>query len=159
MKARRWLVASVLVCLLAVGWLWKHGHDEIEAFNREVAAHKDDDTPGYEAFRAAHSFPYFASVEKRDRITKNYAQLRLGLSKAEVANILGTPDYSQGEWSKGPRDEYMGYGWKYFLEKPNPNNSNVKLDKTVEVFFDPTGKVHWVVSNIDGLAEMRKPGR
>jgi hypothetical protein len=148
----------MLVGLLALGWLWKRNYDELEAVERATAADKDD-KPSYEAFVAAHTFPYFAPSEKRDRITKNYGRLRVGLSKSGVEAILGDPDCSEQERSKGPRDEYLGTNWTYYFEKPNPNLVNVKFDKTVEVFFDPTGKVHWVVSNIEGLGEIGKPGR
>lgn len=123
-----------------------------------MAADKDD-KPSYEAFVAAHTFPYSAPSEKRDRITRNYSRLQLGLNKVEVATILGDPDLSRQMRSKGPRDEYIGTSWTYYLEKPNPNDSNFKLDKSVEIFFDPTGKVHWVVSNIEGLAEIGQPER
>ncbi len=148
----------LLVCLLVFGWLVKKNSDETEAVEKAMAADKDD-KPSYEAFVAAHTFPYSATSEKRDHITKNYSRLRVGLSKSEVATILGDPDCSEQECSKGPREEYLGTSWTYYFEKPNPNLVNLIHDKTVEIFFDPTGKVHWVVSNIEGLEEIGKPGR
>jgi hypothetical protein len=150
------LLAFSSVCLSVLGCWAKGNVGEIEAVDRQMAADKDD-KPSYEAFVAANRFPYSAPSEKKDRITKNYNRLRVGLSKAEVATILGDPDCSDQMRSKGPKDYYVGTSWTYFLEKPNPSSSNLKLDKTVEVFFDPTGKVDWVVSNIEGLAEIGPP--
>jgi hypothetical protein len=152
------LLMLLLVCLLAFGRWARKNVEEIRAVERAIAADKDD-KPSYEAFAATHSFPYSASSERRERIARTYSRLRVGLSKAEVATILGDPDYSEQMRSKGPRDEYLGTSWTYLLEKPNPRIANEKLDKMVGVFFDPSGKVDWVVSNIEGLVEIGKPGR
>lgn len=156
----RTLLLLIVAVVMPAAWLaiiGKENSDEIEATERAMAADKDD-KPSYEAFVAAHTFPYSASVEKRNRITNKYGRLRVGLTKAEVAAILGDPDCSDQSRSKGPRDEYLGSSWTYYLAKPDYRLSNLKDDKTVEVFFGPTGKVHWVVSNIDGLEEIGKPG-
>lgn len=151
----------LLIGLLALGWLAKRSCDEIKAFERAMAADMaadKDDKPSYETFVATHSFPYSAPSEKRERIVKCYGQLRVGLNRTEVAAILGEPDYSVQGCSKGLLRKYLGTCWTYYLEKPNPNSCNLKQDKNVFVAFDPTGKVHWVVSNIDGLKEIGKPG-
>jgi outer membrane protein assembly factor BamE (lipoprotein component of BamABCDE complex) len=117
-----------------------------------------DDMPSYETFVSANSFPYVAPSERRTHLTQNYSQLSIGLTKSEVANILGKPDYSQPSSTKTATPGYIGSSWTYFLEKPDAHLTNLKKDKTIEVFFDISGKTHWIVSNIEGLKEIGKPG-
>ena len=134
----------------------KRIEDENEAWDRAVAADPDG-RPSWQAFASAHTFPYVASVERKQRILSNYSQLRIGLSKAEVAMLLGEPDCSKRHCPK-ERVEYLGTSWEYYLEKPR-SESNEKYDKLVYVSFDPKGKVKWVSSNVDGLPEIGKAGR
>ena len=144
-------------CCWGVERLVRRQREAHDAFERALLADPDN-KPSYEAFEAGHVFPYAASSARRNQIKTNYGQLRVGLRRDEVARLLGEPDCSEIMFSKGPRDEYLGRAWTYYLDKPNPKMVNLKDDKTVEVFFDPAGKVHWVVSNVEGLAEIGSPG-
>ena len=151
------ILAAILgPCCWEVRRIVRRGQEDEEAYRKAVLADPDD-KPSYEAFTSAHVFPYFATPTRKNQIKSNYSQLRVGLGKDDVARILGEPDCSQRLASK-EHQEYRGAAWTYYLEKPDPNLVNLKNDKTVEVFFDPNGKVHWVVSNVEGLPEIRKPG-
>ena len=113
-----------------------------------------DHKPSYKDFVSTHTFPYVASPERQNHLRQNYSLLSIGLGKAEVLEILGEPDYSQQGWSKEVPREYKESNWTYFFEKPDPNFTNLKSDKNIEVFFDPHDRVYWIVSNVEGLGEI-----
>jgi hypothetical protein len=117
----------------------------------------DDNKPNYEELVAAHTFPFVAPTERQIRIKQNYSRLAIGLTKAQVVEILGEPDYSQQVYSKSKSPGYLGSSWIYVFEKPNPNITNLKRDLAVQVFFDIKGRTHWIVSNIKGLNNIGSP--
>lgn len=114
-----------------------------------------DGQKSYEEFRATiKSFPYSTSPERRDRVVNNYQRLRVGMTKPQVAALIGNPDFSdQAYGPKGPGEHWLGSRWKYELFKRDDNvNEN---DPNVEVFFGTDGLVNWVVpSGISGLSEV-----
>ena len=62
-----------------------------------------DDKPSYEAFIAAHTFPYSATSERKDQIAKHYTRLRVGLSEKEVERTSwATPIAPNSIVPKGP---------------------------------------------------------
>jgi hypothetical protein len=115
--------------------------------------------PTYENFVSSHSFPYIASQERQTQIIKNYSKLTVGLTEADIIALLGEPDCADPLYTKAPPPnmEYLGFRWTYFIEKPDPNLSNLKKDITVEVYFDTNSKTDWIVSNVDGLYEIGRP--
>lgn len=150
---KRRITNSQIPIALAILWLSGCGTHQ-----QPIPATVADDMPSYEAFVSAHSFPYVASAERQTHLTQNYSQLSIGLTKSEVANILGKPDCSQPSHTKTATPGYIGSSWTCFIEKPDANLTNLKLDKTIKVFFDINGKTDWIVSNIEGLEEIGKPG-
>ncbi len=118
-----------------------------------------DSMSTYQQFVDLHTFPYIAPKTKQDEVKRNYSKLSLGLSKSEVAKIIGLPDYSEISYSKenNPK-KYLGSSWVYYFEKQSPTIVNEKTDKQIIVFFNPEGKTHWIISNIDGLTEIGSVG-
>jgi hypothetical protein len=147
------MAAIAALPLGLIAWEAKLNQKARNAYAKAVLADPDD-KPTYQDFVATRSFPYSASPARRERIKANYPQLRVGLHKAEVAIILGEPDCSERMATKSLRPRYLGSAWTYYLDKPDPNMVNEKNDKTVDVFFDQVGEVHWIVSNVEGLAEI-----
>jgi hypothetical protein len=127
--------------------------------HEQIPATVADDMPNYDAFVSTHSFPYVAPPEKQTELTQNYSKLSIGLTKTQVATILGKPDCSQPSNTKQATPGYIGSSWTYFFEKPNPNLTNLKLDKSIEIFFAINGKTYWIVSNVQGLNEIMSQER
>jgi hypothetical protein len=118
-----------------------------------------DHKSSYEDFVSKHTFPYLAPPDRQNRFRQDYSLLSVGLTKAEVLEVLGEPDSSEQVWSKTEPREYRGSHWTYFFEKPDPNLVNQNKDKSIEVFFEPNDRVHWITSNVEGLAEIGSPRR
>ena len=108
----------------------------------------------YEEFKATiRSFPYTAPRERRDRIVRGYSELEIGMTKEQVARVIGEPDYSVlGYGPKGPDMKWKGSSWVYYLSKREDlANSH---DPVVRVFFDTENRAVWIVpSNVEGLRE------
>ncbi len=115
--------------------------------------------PSYQDFVSSHSFPYIASQERQAQIIEKYSQLTVGLTEADVFALLGEPDCAEPLYTKAPPPnmEYLGFRWIYYLEKPNPNLTNLKKDIAVQIYFNTESKTDWIVSNIDGLDEIGSP--
>ena len=79
--------------------------------------------PSYEEFVSAHVFPYVAPAGRQTLLRQNYSRLSVNLTKNQILEILGKPDYSRELWSKSVPRKYVGTGWTYFFEKPNPTDS------------------------------------
>ena len=75
------------------------------------------------------------------------------MTKTQVEEILGKPDCASKNYSKSKEPGFLGWSWRYFFEKPDPKLTNLKLDKSIQVFFNKNGKTKWIISNIDGLVE------
>ncbi len=114
---------------------------------------KPDGKKTYEEFAAAiKSYPYEASQARKDRIVKNYPRLEAGMSKDQIAGLIGDPDYSQLEYAKEPSDRAVGSSWMYYLRKRD--NGVSLIDPCVQMFFGTDGWAYWIVpSNIGGLKE------
>ena len=114
-----------------------------------------DGQKSYGEFRATiKSFPYSASPERRDLVVNNFPELRVGMTKPQVAALIGNPDYShQAYGPKGPGEHWQGSRWDYVLfKRAGDVNEN---DPNVEVFFGTDGFVKWAVpSGISGLSEV-----
>lgn len=151
MRPERTIVVSIALCALAVACV----REPCLPTQPEVLR---DDKPTYDEFVATHAFPYIAPEERQERVQLNYSTLSVGLSKAEVEAVLGKPDCSGSLVTKGPPPcRYLGSSWTFFFEKPDPNLTNLKTDKSIQVFFDTSGTLHWAVSNIKGLEEIGSP--
>ena len=156
-KKRRWLLYCVLA-LLALIWvcslpwaLWL-----FHAPTPPTVTPKSDGKQTYEEFAAAiKSYPYEAPQARKDRIVKNYPKLELGMTKDQIAELIGEPDFSQFGYAKGPkgpREKWLGSYWMYYFRQRN-NGFNV-YDPCLEIFFDTNDRAHWIVpENIDGLKE------
>lgn len=118
-----------------------------------------DHKPSYEDFISTHTFPYMAPPDRQKRFRQDYSLLSVGLTKAEVLEVLGEPDYSQQRWSKTEPREYLGSHWTYFFEKPDPNLVNENKDKRIDVFFESYDRIDWITSNVEGLGQIGTPRR
>ena len=117
-----------------------------------------DGKRSYEEFRGSvKSFPYAASPERKDRILRGYPKLQIGMTKEEVAALIGEPDYSQLSFGpKGPNMQWKGSSWSYYLYKRGDGANT--FDPRVEVFFGTDDRAKWIVpSNIEGLREKGSP--
>ena len=156
---RRWksyclwtLLALILVC--SIPWdLW--------LFVRPPPTPqtpKPDGKKTSEEFRATiKSYPYKAPQPRKDRIIKNYPKVAIGMSKDQIAGLIGEPDCSGLIYGpKGPGEKWKGSCWTYCL-RLRENGSNA-FDPFVEIFFGTDDRAGWIVpSNIDGLTEKRSP--
>lgn len=107
------------------------------------------------------TFPYSAPEAKRQQIITNYPRLALGMTKEQVLAGLGEPDVelllSPKIRAKTKGGGFHGWAWRYYLYKLERGGQNSKYDQEVEIFFDPTGRVTWIVpSNIEGLIEKNR---
>lgn len=112
----------------------------------------------YEDFKASiRSFPYTASPERRDRLVAGYSKVDVGMTKEDIARVIGDPDYSElGYGPKGPNMKWQGSSWMYYLSKRG-DLVNI-LDPSVQIFFDREDRAVWIVpSNIEGLAAKGSP--
>ena len=118
-----------------------------------------DGQKSYEEFRATiKSFPYATVAKRRSYILKNYPSLRVGMSKKQVAALIGDPDYSTPIYAygpKGPQERWRGSIWTYILfMREDAMNEN---DPKIQIFFGTDGLVRWAVpSGIAGLSEIGK---
>ena len=124
------------------------------AEDQQVSQHTADNHPSYKEFVSSHTFPYQAPLERENRLRQNYSRLTLELTKAQVEEILGEPDYASKIYSKSKEPGFLGWHWEYFFEKPNPKLRNLKLDKSIQVFFNTNGKTNWITSNVEGLGDI-----
>ena len=115
---------------------------------------KPDGKKTDQEFEAAiKTYPYDAPQARRDRIVKNGPRLEVGMSKEQVAELIGDPDYSRLMYGpKGPGARWLGSSWMYYLHK---RDSNINVyNPCVQIFFGTDDRATWIVpSNIDGLTE------
>ena len=157
---RRWRTYSLLMAIIfvcSIPWdLWLFVRP---APTPPTQTPKPDGKKTYEEFAAAiKSYPYEASQARKDRIVKNFPKLAVGMSKDQIAGLIGDPDYSRLDYAKEPSDRAVGSSWTYWLRKRD-NGVNA-LDPCLEIFFGTDDRAHWIVpSNIDGLKEKGSPSR
>ena len=112
----------------------------------------------YEQFVQKNSFPHTISEQRKMLILDKYNKLQIGMTKQDVSSLIGDPDFSTYLYTKEYPGEYLGTHWTYYFKKINPNLTNLKLDLSVNVFFDTADKAHWIVAdNIESLAEKKVP--
>ncbi|WP_035356340.1 hypothetical protein [Edaphobacter aggregans] len=114
-----------------------------------------DGQKSYKEFRATiKSFPFSASAERKKQIGENYPSLRVGMTKKQVAALIGNPDYSELDFGpKGPGEHWLGSHWMYalFVREDSVNEK----DPNIEIFFGTGDLVSWVVpSGLSGLSEI-----
>jgi hypothetical protein len=149
-KKRRWRTYSVLLAIIFVCSMpW-----DLWFFVRPALTPQPDGKNTYEEFAAAiKSYPYEASQARKDRIVKSFPRLAAGMSKDQIAALIGDPDYSQLDYGpKGPGEKWLGSSWTYWLHKRDDGvNMN---DPCLEIFFGTDGRANWIVpTSIDGLKE------
>jgi hypothetical protein len=114
-----------------------------------------DGQKSYKEFRATiKSFPYSASAERKKQIVENYPSLRVGMTKEQVAALIGDPDYSELMFGpKGPGEHWLGSSWSYALFMRG-DTVNLK-EPRIEIFFGTDNLVSWAVpSGLSGLPEI-----
>jgi outer membrane protein assembly factor BamE (lipoprotein component of BamABCDE complex) len=119
---------------------------------------KPDGKRSYEEFGSTiKEFPYEASKEKRQKIIGNFNSLEIGMSKNEVAESIGEPDYSDLDYGpKGPAMKWLGSHWTYYLYKRETGAND--FDPRVTIFFGKNDRAKWIVPrNVEGLSEKGSP--
>lgn len=110
----------------------------------------------YEQFEATiKEFPYQAPLSRKDRIIKNYNKLDVGMTKEQVADLIGDPDFSQVDHQvkrKDGRTIWLGSTWNYYFYK-RENLVNV-YDPYLYVSFGTDDRAcRFVPVNIEALTE------
>jgi hypothetical protein len=129
------------------------------AKEHQVSQNVTDNHPSYKEFVSSHTFPYQAPPERQNQLRKNYPRLTLEMTKAQVEEVLGVPDFASKIYSKSKEPGFLGWNWTYFFEKPDPKLTNLKLDKSIEVSFKTNGKTNWIKSNVEGLSDIGSPSQ
>lgn len=119
---------------------------------------KQDGRHSFEKFRATiKSFPYKAPRSRTEKVINNYVKLEVGMSKTQVANLIGEPDYCQ--LSYGPKRlnmECRGSEWVYYFSMNEDSANN--FDSVVYIFFDLNDKMITASPvNIEGLSPIYTP--
>lgn len=99
------------------------------------------------------NFPYVASEGRKEKIIKNYSQLKIGMSKEEVLSILGEPDVEVKLFPKySNRPVILGWAWIYYFYKLDSWGQNLGKDQEIYIIYGIDNRVKEVaVSNISGL--------
>jgi hypothetical protein len=146
------LVLLSMVCCCS----WSCTHPQSQASDKYTT----DGQKSYKEFRAnIKSFPYSTSAERKNHILKNYPSLRAGMTKKQVAALIGDPDYSQPAYGpygpKGPQGPWQGSIWSYVLfMREDAMNEN---DPKIQIFFGTDDLLHWAApSGLSGSPEIGK---
>jgi hypothetical protein len=87
----------------------------------------------------------------------NYSKLTVGMSKQQIATILGDPDFST---ITGPKTlngiRPNGTGWFYGIHCENQFCGTDGPDKMIEVFFSMEDRAEWIVPH--GINTLREIG-
>ena len=137
------------IILLFVGFV-----SSCRAPKQSVEVPKPDGKRSYEEFAATiRSYPYEAPQLRKDKIIKNYPELQIGMSKDQVAGLIGEPDFSRVDYGpKGPGEKWQGSSWTYYLYTRSNLANN--FDPCVYVRFGTDDRVNCITpSNIEGLTE------
>lgn len=111
-----------------------------------------------EMFRGkVKNFPYVASEGRKEKIIRNYSQLKIGMSKEEVLSILGEPDVEAELFPKyANKPIILGWAWIYYFYKLNSWGQNLVKDQEIYVFFGINKKIDRIeVNNIDQLSGIK----
>jgi hypothetical protein len=144
MKTR--ILLLLVVTLICFGWCYKQPLPDGKPTKEQFASN-------------VKSFPYMASEERKLMIIGNYSKLSEGISKQQVADILGDPDYSdvialKTFWGMRPH----GSQWLYCVYCVSKYAGTDGADRVIEILFDLDGKAKWIVPRgIEGLAEKGRP--
>jgi hypothetical protein len=101
-------------------------------------------------------FPYDASPQRQAQVFGSYSKLSVGMSKQQIASILGDPDYSDITgpmtlWGMRPN----GSEWVYAIHCEAQFCGTFGGDKLVQVFFNLDDHADWIVPHgINSLQEI-----
>jgi hypothetical protein len=118
-----------------------------------------DGMRSYKDFAAGiKAYPYEAPQSRKERIIRNFPTLEIGMTKDQVADVIGDPDFSQNSYGpKGPNMKWGGSTWEYYLAKRD--DSANESDPCVFIAFGQDDRANWILPcNIDGLIEMSSWG-
>ena len=77
-------------------------------------------------------------------------KIKIGDTKEQVINLLGTPTYERGV-SKKESDRILYYSLDYFVKKREEKNFSEAEDKLVTIYFTTNWKVRELSTNIEGV--------
>ena len=108
--------------------------------------YRTDGHKSYEEFRAGiKGNSYDAPEARKQKILSNYSRLQAGMTKQEIASIIGAPDYSHANYGpKGPGEKWLGWSWDYILAWPEIEIVNEAQAEWVEIFFDTEDRATWI---------------
>ena len=102
--------------------------------------------PTFAQFRAAHPGNAFqAAPERRTTVLAGVNSVTNGMSRYQVAALLGRPDWSSALVPK-ENDRPFGSVWDYTLASANLDLVNERTDQRVHIYFSPAGLVTGVAA-------------
>ncbi|HEV2114100.1 MAG TPA: hypothetical protein VGR50_08100 [Terriglobales bacterium] len=91
-----------------------------------------------------------------DGIVKNYERLRLGMTRTEVEQMLGRPDY-EADTNDNRMPRCYGWFWTYHLADVSAADLESYSGPKLEVSFDSADKAYYFhPTGIPGLADKGK---
>lgn len=89
------------------------------------------------------AYPFIASAERASAIRKNYGQIKVGMSAAEVRGILGAPDEIQDRFeAKIAQPRLIGHTYWYVLQRLSATGSEAeKQESYVRISLNLHGQV------------------
>ena len=88
------------------------------------------------------TYPYRASKERLERISKESRSIVVGMSKKEVLTKLGEPDEINDTLDKNNWNRKTGCSFVYIQERKKEKGSVIeKGEKLVRIYFDLKGRV------------------
>ena len=113
---------------------------------------------------AAFDGKFEASRSRRAKLIETYPKLKIGMSKAEVEALLGTPDFEEVLSTYGATiggkpitHPHCWTEWEYYIEKTGDNFGNPK-DISLHLAFNAEEKLNWgKPQNLNELKEKGSP--
>ncbi len=130
----------------------------LDALKKAEINEVSDTYKNYNEFISSiQKFPYTANDVQKQKIIGHYDKLVTGMTKEQVASLLGVPDFSDLNFGpKGPDMHLLGSAWTYVLSKKSDGlNLN---DQELFISYDKSNRLKWAVPrNLGSLQEIGSP--
>ncbi|MBI5091641.1 MAG: outer membrane protein assembly factor BamE [Candidatus Hydrogenedentes bacterium] len=104
------------------------------------------------------SYPYEAQNERRQTIMDNVSKLTLGMTKEQVQDLIGSPDYEWLNYSKADGMKYAGADDAYCLHIEESQEANEQRGVEAVLYFDADDVLYWVLPrNMSNAQEIGGP--
>jgi hypothetical protein len=109
--------------------------------------------PPREATTDGGEYAYIATAGREAEIIAGFQKLKVGQSREEVRDAMGSPDSAKPMHRKAYNMPFIGWSYTYTV-KMRPGGPHMN-DVYIEVFFSQDGTLHWAVPNhIAGLEQV-----